>query len=85
MERLAGITIERLTDLSSRLFSTKPTVAAVGPVGTLAASARPCSETRTVAGVSAGATPSSTTRSSVRRGLSESERSSSITRPSMAP
>ena len=37
MERLAGITLERLTDLSSRLFSTKPTVAAVGPIGTLAA------------------------------------------------
>ena len=36
MERLSGITIERLTDLSSRLFSTKPTIAAVGPVGTLA-------------------------------------------------
>jgi predicted Zn-dependent peptidase len=36
MERLAKLTIERLTDLSSRLFSTKPTIAAVGPVGTLA-------------------------------------------------
>lgn len=36
MERLAALTVERLTDLSSRLFSTKPTIAAVGPVGTLA-------------------------------------------------
>jgi predicted Zn-dependent peptidase len=36
MERLSNITIERLTDLSGRLFSTKPTVAAVGPVGSLA-------------------------------------------------
>ncbi|AZN98653.1 insulinase family protein [Mesorhizobium sp. M9A.F.Ca.ET.002.03.1.2] len=36
MERLAALTVERLTDLSSRLFSTKPTLTAVGPVGTLA-------------------------------------------------
>jgi predicted Zn-dependent peptidase len=36
MDRLSGITIERLTDLSTRLFSTRPTIAAVGPVGTLA-------------------------------------------------
>lgn len=36
MERLGALTIDRLTDLSSRLFSTKPTVTAVGPVGTLA-------------------------------------------------
>ena len=36
MERLSALTIERLSDLSSRLFSTTPTVAAVGPVGTLA-------------------------------------------------
>jgi len=36
MERLSALTVERLTDLSSRLFSTKPTIAAVGPVGTLA-------------------------------------------------
>jgi predicted Zn-dependent peptidase len=36
MERLSALTIERLRDLSSRLFSTKPTVTAVGPVGTLA-------------------------------------------------
>jgi predicted Zn-dependent peptidase len=36
MERLGALTIERLTDLSSRLFSTRPTLAAVGPIGTLA-------------------------------------------------
>ncbi|WP_173931067.1 pitrilysin family protein [Chelativorans sp. Marseille-P2723] len=36
MDRLAGLTTERLSDLSSRLFSTKPTVAAIGPVGSLA-------------------------------------------------
>jgi predicted Zn-dependent peptidase len=36
MERLAALTVERLTDLSARLFSTKPTLTAVGPVGTLA-------------------------------------------------
>lgn len=37
MERLSAITVDRLTDLSNRLFSTKPTVAAVGPVGLLPA------------------------------------------------
>ena len=36
MERLSALTVERLTDLSARLFSTTPTVTAVGPVGTLA-------------------------------------------------
>ena len=36
MERLSALTVERLSDLSSRLFSTKPTVTAVGPIGTLA-------------------------------------------------
>ncbi|PSJ61425.1 M16 family metallopeptidase [Pseudaminobacter soli (ex Li et al. 2025)] len=36
MERLGALTVDRLTDLSSRLFSTKPTVTAVGPIGTLA-------------------------------------------------
>jgi predicted Zn-dependent peptidase len=36
LDRLANITIERLSDLSARLFTTKPTVTAVGPVGTLA-------------------------------------------------
>ena len=35
MDRLAHITPERLTDLSSRLFSTGPTIAAIGPIGTL--------------------------------------------------
>lgn len=37
VERLSNLTIERLTDLSGRLFSTKPTLAAVGPVGHLPA------------------------------------------------
>jgi predicted Zn-dependent peptidase len=37
MDRLSNITIERLTELSARLFSSKPTVAAVGPVRSLAA------------------------------------------------
>ncbi|MBX3596973.1 MAG: insulinase family protein [Rhizobiaceae bacterium] len=36
-DRLAALTVERLTDLSGRLFSTRPTLAAVGPVGTLPA------------------------------------------------
>ena len=36
MERLSALTIERLRDLASRLFSTTPTIAAVGPVGKLA-------------------------------------------------
>ncbi|MBN9249711.1 MAG: peptidase M16 [Mesorhizobium sp. 61-13] len=36
MERLQALTVGRLTDLSARLFSTKPTLTAVGPVGTLA-------------------------------------------------
>jgi predicted Zn-dependent peptidase len=36
LDRLANITVERLTDLSGRLFSGKPTIAAVGPVGSLA-------------------------------------------------
>jgi predicted Zn-dependent peptidase len=36
MDRLSALTTERLTDLSSRLFSTRPTLTAVGPVGTLA-------------------------------------------------
>ena len=37
MTRLDALTVERLTDLSGRLFSTRPTVAAIGPIGTLAA------------------------------------------------
>ncbi len=36
MERLEALNVGRLTDLSARLFSTKPTLTAVGPVGTLA-------------------------------------------------
>jgi predicted Zn-dependent peptidase len=37
MERLAGITVERLTDLAGRLFfNTVPTVSAIGPVDGLA-------------------------------------------------
>ncbi|MGD9915974.1 MAG: M16 family metallopeptidase [Rhizobiaceae bacterium] len=36
VDRLANLTLERLTDLSYRLFSTKPTVAAIGPIGSLA-------------------------------------------------
>ncbi|MDQ6435957.1 pitrilysin family protein [Mesorhizobium sp. LHD-90] len=36
MERLSALTVERLTDLSARMFSTLPTVTGVGPVGTLA-------------------------------------------------
>src|SRR5690606_15168600 len=35
MERLSKLTVERLADLSARLFSTRPTVAAVGPVSKL--------------------------------------------------
>ncbi|WP_157014993.1 M16 family metallopeptidase [Mesorhizobium xinjiangense] len=50
MDRLSGVNVERLTDLSARLFSTRPTVAAIGPVGTLAsfegiASALPTDQT----------------------------------------
>ena len=37
VDRLSKLTVERLTDLSSRLFSTRPTIAAVGPVGKLPA------------------------------------------------
>ena len=37
IERLSNLTVGRLSDLSGRLFSTKPTIAAVGPVGSLAA------------------------------------------------
>jgi predicted Zn-dependent peptidase len=35
VDRLSKLTVERLTDLSSRLFSTTPTVAAIGPIGAL--------------------------------------------------
>ena len=37
VERLSAITTERLRDLAERLFATKPTVAAIGPVGALPA------------------------------------------------
>ncbi|HEY5820114.1 MAG TPA: pitrilysin family protein [Mesorhizobium sp.] len=37
MTRLSALTVERLTDLSGRLFSTRPTLAAIGPIGSLAA------------------------------------------------
>jgi predicted Zn-dependent peptidase len=37
VERLAALTIDRLTDLSARMFATRPTIAAVGPIGSLAA------------------------------------------------
>ena len=36
LDRLSKITTERLTDLSSRLFSSTPTVAGIGPIGGLA-------------------------------------------------
>ena len=37
MERLSGITTERLTDLAGRLFfNTVPTLSAIGPVDELA-------------------------------------------------
>jgi predicted Zn-dependent peptidase len=36
MTRLSALTVDRLTDLSGRLFSTRPTVAAIGPIGKLA-------------------------------------------------
>lgn len=35
MDRLSNLTVDRLTDLSNRLFTSKPTVAAIGPVGGL--------------------------------------------------
>ncbi len=37
VDRLSKLTVERLTDLSSRLFSTRPTIAAIGPVSALPA------------------------------------------------
>lgn len=36
LDRLSNITTARLTDLSSRLFSTAPTIAGIGPIGKLA-------------------------------------------------
>lgn len=35
VERLSAITTRRLSDLAGRLFTAKPTIAAIGPVGTL--------------------------------------------------
>ncbi len=35
MDRLSALTTKRLIDLSKRLFSTRPTITAVGPVGTI--------------------------------------------------
>lgn len=37
MTRLSALTVDRLTDLSGRLFSARPTVAAIGPIGKLPA------------------------------------------------
>jgi predicted Zn-dependent peptidase len=37
MDRLSALTIQRLTDLSARLFSTRPTIAAIGPIGSMPA------------------------------------------------
>jgi predicted Zn-dependent peptidase len=36
MERLSALTVDRLTDLSGRMFSTRPTLTGVGPIGSLA-------------------------------------------------
>jgi predicted Zn-dependent peptidase len=36
VQRLSALTVERLTDLSARMFSTRPTVAGIGPIGSLA-------------------------------------------------
>ena len=36
VDRLANITTARLSDLAGRLFSTRPTVAAIGPIAKLA-------------------------------------------------
>jgi len=36
VERLSNLTVERLSDLAQRLFSTHPTLAAIGPIGALA-------------------------------------------------
>ncbi len=37
LDRLSKITVERLSDLAGRLFSTAPTVAAIGPIGSMPA------------------------------------------------
>ncbi|MDZ5698819.1 pitrilysin family protein [Chelativorans sp. M5D2P16] len=36
MDRLAGLTVDRLANLSGRLFTSRPTITAIGPVGALA-------------------------------------------------
>lgn len=36
VDRLSKITVDRLSDLASRLFGTKPTLTAIGPIGKLA-------------------------------------------------
>ncbi len=36
MGRLEALSVERLTDLAERLFSTRPTITGIGPVGSLA-------------------------------------------------
>jgi predicted Zn-dependent peptidase len=36
MDRLSNITVERVTDLASRLFSTTPTITGIGPLDRLA-------------------------------------------------
>lgn len=36
MDRLSALTVDRLTDLSHRLFSTRPTIAGIGPVEAMA-------------------------------------------------
>jgi predicted Zn-dependent peptidase len=36
VDRLSKLTVERLSDLAGRLFSTKPTLTAIGPIGKLA-------------------------------------------------
>lgn len=43
VDRLSKLTLERLTDLSARLFSTAPTIAAIGPVSSLPSYERICS------------------------------------------
>ena len=37
VDRLSKITVDRLSDLAKRLFSTTPTIAAIGPVGSMPA------------------------------------------------
>lgn len=37
VERLSALTVQRISDLSARMFATNPTIAAVGPIGALPA------------------------------------------------